>query len=358
MRVLQVIAGAEHGGAETFFGDFVLAMHNYSNPPIAMTQKAVLRAYEGRLSRLQKAGVSVTTLPFGSWLDWRTRHELKKEIIDYKPHIVQTWMNRATKFIPPRNAGTQPYVHIGWLGGYYDMKYYQSCDHIVVLTEDMRQHVLNSGWPEERLHIVPPFAPDVKAKPINRAEFDTPNDVPLILTLGRLHIKKAQDILIRAMVDLPDAYLWIAGEGELRQKLTKLCDDLGVAKRVRFLGWRGDREALLKTADVCVFPSRYEPFGVVTLEAWAQQCPLIAAASRGPKSVITDGKDGIVAPIDDVGTLTAAIKRLLDDPELRQKLIANGRKTYDQKYSEQAVIRQYIDLYQQIALMGSYNVAA
>jgi glycosyltransferase involved in cell wall biosynthesis len=355
MRILQVIAGAEHGGAETFFGDFMLAMHNCKNRAQNMVQKAVLRPYENRLDRLEKAGIPLATLPFGSWFDWRTRYGLRQEILDFKPHIVQTWMNRATKFVPPRSAvGRQPYVHVGWLGGYYDMKYYQSCDHIVVLTTDMQAHVLRSGWPKDRLHIVPPFAPDKNAAPINRAEFDTPKDAPLIVTLGRLHVKKAQDILIRAMADVPNAYLWIAGEGELRKPLMALCEDLGVADRVRFLGWRHDREALLRAADLCVFPSRYEPFGVVTLEAWAQKCPLIAAASQGPKSVITHEHDGLVVPVDDVAALVDSIRTILNDPGLREKLIDNGRRTYDTKYSEKSVIDQYLSLYQNLALMGTY----
>ncbi|NBV42734.1 glycosyltransferase [bacterium] len=302
MRILQVIAGAEHGGAETFFGDFMLAMHNCKNRPQNMVQKAVLRPYESRLGRLEKAGIPLATLPFGSWFDWRTRYGLRQEILDFKPHIVQTWMNRATKFVPPRSAvGMQPYVHVGWLGGYYDMKYYQSCDHIVVLTTDMQSHVLRSGWPKDRLHIVPPFAPDKNASPINRAEFDTPKDAPLIVTLGRLHVKKAQDILIRAMA-----------------------------------------------------PSRYEPFGVVTLEAWAQKCPLIAAASQGPKSVITHEHDGLVVPVDDVAALVDSIRTVLNDAGLRKKLIDNGRRTYDTKYSEKSVVDQYLSLYQDLALMGTY----
>jgi glycosyltransferase involved in cell wall biosynthesis len=358
MRVLQVIAGAEHGGAETFFGDFALAMHARAGELPAIQQKAVLRPYAERLQRLVEAGISINALSFGSWLDFRTKHELQQIIQDFRPQIVQTWMNRATKFMPPRSATKQPYVHIGWLGGYYDLKYYQACDHVVVLTQDMYEHALRSNWPKERLHIVPPFAPDRPAAAINRAEFDTPDDAPLLLTLGRLHVKKAHDILIRAMADVPNAYLWIAGEGELRKQLTKLVEQLGLAERVKFLGWRQDREALLQTADLCVFPSRYEPFGVVTLEAWAQGCPLIVAASQGPKSVVTNGHDGLVVPVDDVAALVDAIRNVLSDTQLARRLVVNGRNTYDRQYSQEAVVKTYVELYQRLASMGSFSQAA
>lgn len=353
MRILQVIAGAEHGGAETFFGDFMLSMRRAEQAGSGAVQKAVLRPYEARLERLEKAGIPVTTFPFGGWFDWRTRHGLAEQIKNFKPHIVQTWMNRATKFMPPRTA-QQPYIHVGWLGGYYDMKYYQACDHIVVLTEDMRRHVLQSGWPAERVHIVPPFAPDKTAEPIDRARLDTPKNAPLILALARLHPVKGLDILIRAMRDVPNAYLWIAGEGELRKTLMELTVEMGVDDRVRFLGWRHDREALLRTADLCAFPSRYDSFGVVTLEAWAQGCPLVAAAAQGPKSVITTGHDGIVVPIDDIGALSGAMRMVLAEKPLREKLIQNGRRTYDTLYSEKSVTERYLALYREIALRGSY----
>jgi len=68
--------------------------------------------------------------------------------------------------------------------------------------------------------------------------------------------------------------------------------DLGLESRVRFSGWRDDRAALLAAADICVFPSRYEPFGTVTVDAWAAKRPLIAAAAQGPKAYVTDGTDG------------------------------------------------------------------
>lgn len=359
MRVLQVIAGAQHGGAETFFGDFMLAMHRLEHPGKTITQKAILRPYEGRLERLTRAGVPLSTLSFGSWFDWRTRYSLRQEIAGFKPHIVQSWMNRATKFIPPRAANaTQPYVHVGWMGGNYDMKYYQACDHIIVLTEDMRQHVLRSGWPAHRVHIVPPFAPDKSAAPIDRAQFDTPKDAPLLLNLGRLHVSKAQDILLRAMVDIPNAYLWIAGEGDLRKQLTALAKSLNIDDRVRFLGWRNDREALLRTADLCVFPSRHESFGVVSIEAWAQKCPLVTAAAPGPKSVVTNGRNGLVVPVDNVPALVDAIRTALTDKGLRQRMVEDGRRTYDAFYSEQAVTKRYLDLYQELALMGTFAKAA
>ncbi len=357
MRVLQVIAGAEHGGAELFFGELILAIKNYQKAPISITQKAVMRPYLSRLEQLERGGVDVTALQFGSWLDWRSRYVMREEVKNFRPHIVQTWMNRATKFTPPPTV-RQPYVHIGWLGGYHDMKYYQTCDHIVALTGDMKRHALDAGWTSDRVHVIPPFAMLKPNAAVTRAQFDTPDDAKVILSTARLHVRKAQDILLKSMVDVPNAYLWVAGEGDLRKPLTALAEELKIADRVRFLGWRTDHQALLRAADLFVLPSRYEPFGIVILEAWSQGCPVIAASSQGPKSIITHDHDGLLVPVDNVGELADALRNVLSDEALRKKLVQNAHRTYQSTYSQESVVRRYFDLYENVAMMGSYAKAA
>ena len=83
-----------------------------------------------------------------------------------------------------------------------------------------------------------------------------------------------------------------------------------------------------RAADICVLPSRWEPFGTVMLEAWAAGTPLVAAASQGPAALIEDGGNGLLVPIDDAPALAAAIGRLIADPALEARLIERGRADY------------------------------
>lgn len=335
---MQVMAGGEHGGAETFFVDLVSALQRTD-----LTQRAVIRRNAERADLLRTAGVVLAELRFGGPMDLWTKPALRREIERFRPDIVQTWMVRATAACP---AGA--FVHVGWLGGYYKPPVFAACDHVVGVTPDIAAHMRAAGWPEERAHYLPTFAVAEPAAPLPRADYQTPDDAPLLLALGRLHVKKGFDVLLKALADVPTAYLWIAGEGELRGELTALAERLGLSPRVRFLGWRYDREALLATADLCVFPSRYEPFGTVTIEAWASQTPLVAAASAGPAGVIRDGEDALLVPIDDVAALAAAINRVLDDPALAQRLIEAGSRRYEAEFTEAACVRQYLDFYEHI----------
>jgi glycosyltransferase involved in cell wall biosynthesis len=215
------------------------------------------------------------------------------------------------------------------------------------MSAEMRDHIVRSGWPPQRAHILRAYAPDGRGRRLPR-----PEGVPLLLALGRLHPAKAFDVLLDAMAGVPGAHLWIAGEGELRGALEAQIGRLGLNDRVRLLGWRDDRLDLLATADLCVFPSRYEPFGIVSIEAWAARLPLVATRSAGPGALIEDGADGLLVPIDDAPALAAAIRRALADNDLRRRLAENGRRRYEAEFTEPAVVASYKALFERIAGHG------
>ncbi|TVR79661.1 MAG: glycosyltransferase [Rhodospirillales bacterium] len=335
---MQVIAGAEQGGAEAFFERLVPALSR-----AGVDQYAAIRTHPARAGKLGAAGVPVAQFRFGSPLDVSTRLGLRRLARRFRPDVVMTWMNRASRLCP-----RGPYVRLGRLGGYYDLKYYRGCDHLAILTEDLKKHVVDNGFPADRVHCVPNFADETPATPMARTAFETPETGRLILAAGRLHRNKGFDTLIRAMSRLPGTYLWLAGEGPERTALTELATQLDVAGRVRFLGWREDVPALLGAADVFVCSSRHEPFGSILVEAWARAVPLIAAASQGPRAIMTDGVDGVLVPIDDADALAEAIGRVLDDPALAKRLAAAGHAAYVARFSEAAVVRAYLDLFERL----------
>jgi glycosyltransferase involved in cell wall biosynthesis len=193
---------------------------------------------------------------------------------------------------------------------------------------------------------IPNFAtaPDA-VEPVDRASLDTPADAPLLLGMGRLHEAKAHDVSLAALAQLPEAYLWIAGSGPEEAKLKALAEALGVAARVRFLGWRSDPSALYRAADVCLFPSRYEPLGNVVIQAWAHGLPVVAAESQGPKALVRPEEDALLTPIDDAGALAEAARRLIEAPQLRASLAASGLARVEAEFSKDAVVGQWTDLF-------------
>ncbi len=345
MRVLQAMAGGEVGGAEAFFVRLAGALAR-----AGVDQRIVIRRHSARAIALRGAGLEPVELEFGGRLDRATTRRLAAEIEDFAPDIVLSWMNRASRFCSRarRGRGAVP-VQIGRLGGYYKLEYYQGCDHLIGNTPDIVDYLKRHGWPAERAHFVPNFVDATPARPVSRADFATPPDAPVVLALGRLHRNKAFDVALGALADLPDAVLWLAGEGPERAALGALADRLGVAARVRFLGWRDDVAALLAAADVVVCPSRVEPLGNVVIEAWAHGCPVVAAASAGPAWLVEDGASGLLTEIEDGNALAAAVRRVLGDRELAGRLAEAGREAYESRFSEPVVVERYIELFDKVA---------
>lgn len=340
MRVIQAMAGANQGGAETFFTDMTIALHQ-----AGLDQKIVLREGAPVAERLRQAGLDVVSLPLRGWWDWSSRRALRRMMREYQPDIVQTWMRRATELWPRRRAG-ESYVHVGWFGGYYNVPKFSACDHLVGVTRDIVTHMQAHGRPAHQTHYLPTLASDAPEPPVRRADFDTPQDAPLALALGRLHWKKGFDTLLDALAMTPGLYLWIAGEGPLGDELRAQTRRLGLENRVRFLGWRTDRGALLSAADLCIMPSRYEPFGTVMIEAWAYRCPLIAAAAAGPRSLIRDGENGLMVPIDDARALANAMRAVVEDRDLAARLKDAARAEYERDFTVEAATRRYLAFYE------------
>jgi len=340
MKLLQAMAGAEFGGAEAFFTRLAIALTR-----AGVEQHAVIRRNAARSELLLRGGVQPVQLPFGGRLDFYTPFALKREIKSFAPDVVLTWMNRATSHCP-----TGDFVHVGRLGGYYDLKYYRNCQHLIANTEDISDYAVRSGWPQDRIHYLPDFVNSERMEPASRSQLFTPKNAPLVLAMGRLHKNKAFDVLLEAMTKVPDAYLWLAGEGPLRQELEAQAERLAVKPRVRFLGWRADTAALLAACDVFVCPSRHEPLGNVVIEGWAQGVPVVATDSLGPGTLIDNMNNGVLVPVDDAVQLGRALRGVLEeDGELRGRLGEAGHAAYLERFTEEIVVARYLEFLNQVA---------
>lgn len=337
-RVFHAMAGAEFGGAEAFFCRLLPALAR-----AGQEQEAAIRSHKERLEILENARITTHTLAFGGWLDFRTGRQLKRCIKSFAPDILFAWMNRAARFCP-----TGDHTTVGRLGGYYDLKYYRTCDHLIGNTQDICDYIIREGWPAENCHYLPNFVDGRQGRPIDRSIFDTPNDAPLILAMGRLHENKAFDVLVDAVASVPGCYLWIAGDGPLRQSLVEQTKQLGVDSRIRFLGWRQDTKNLLATCDMFLCPSRHEPLGNVVIEAWAQRKPVIAAAAQGPTSLISHSKDGLLFPIDDAKAASGAIQQVIASEDLCTTLADNGHNAYQERFTETRVVALYQDFFEMV----------
>lgn len=343
LRILQIMAGAAHGGAEAAYIDMCLALKAAGQDVVAVT-----RPHKIREDVLRQAGITVHLLPFGGAVDIYTRFKIRRIIKAFKPDIVQTWMSRAAQKTPrwTKRMDVPYYPVLARLGGYYKLAHFKETDFFVGNTPDIKRFLIEEGVAPDRAAHINNFAEiEIADAPASRVAENTPEDAKLIVALGRLHKAKAFDVLMRAVTNHPGVHVWIGGEGKLREALEALRAELGLEDRVHFLGWREDRAALLQAADICVVPSRFEPFGNVFVQAWSQKTPLITTASEGPRQYVRDGEDALVVPVDDVDALSAAIGRALGDPALCAKMVENGYKRFLREFTKEQSVGQYMALY-------------
>ncbi|MTI10422.1 glycosyltransferase [Curvivirga aplysinae] len=337
-RLLQIMAGAKVGGAEKFFERLAIAFHN-----AGIEQHIAIRQNAERENLLREAGLHLSNHRLGGIFDFKSHRNIQQIATQFKPDISLAWMSRGARFMPKGDFTT-----VARLGGYYDLKYFKKCEHLIGNTQDICKYLREKGWPEDKVWYLPNFVDDTIMPPQSREELNTPEDAPLMLGLGRLHENKAFDLGLEVIAKLPNTYYWIAGTGPKELELKQQAEKLGITDRVRFLGWRTDIAALFAAADIFLCTSRHEPLGNMMIEAWAHGTPVIAAAAQGPTEHISHGHNGLLSPIDDADKMAQNVQQLLDNKDLSIEIASNGNQSYKEAYTEGQVVTKYQEFFDKI----------
>lgn len=168
---------------------------------------------------------------------------------------------------------------------------------------------------------------------------------PIVLTVARLDEQKGHRYLLEAAAQVPEAQFVLAGDGPLRSVLEAQAQSLGLQERLTFLGYREDIPALLAACDVFVLPSLYEGLPLSILEAMAASKPVIATRIGGTDEAVIDGETGLLVPPADPTALVAAIRSVLNDHVLAQRLAAAGRVRVEREFSTVAMVQQATAVY-------------
>ena len=169
------------------------------------------------------------------------------------------------------------------------------------------------------------------------ARYNIPSAGPILLNAGRLSQQKAQNLIIRALPHLPEAQLLLAGGGKLEQAYRDLARSLGVEQRVHYFGYLARQEVgdLMGAADVFVFPSEWETFGLAVVEAAMLGVPVVCADLPVLREVLSVEGTTAARFVDcaDPGQLASAIQSELGhlEPAKARDLAAGLRRKYSQE---------------------------
>jgi glycosyltransferase involved in cell wall biosynthesis len=145
------------------------------------------------------------------------------------------------------------------------------------------------------------------------------------------------------------ALFLIAGDGELRADLERYARELGLADRVRFLGWRRDLATLYAATDVFLLTSRNEGTPVALIESLAAGVPGVSTDVGGVRDVIVGDHVGLLAPSGDADALASHVSALLAEPDRARQMGARGRETIVARYHIDRLVDDIAALYRELA---------
>ena len=235
------------------------------------------------------------------------------------------------------------------LNAYWEKQAFQRSDVIVAVSEKIAQELIAMGVPPHKVRVIvngvdaEAFAPG----PINRSALNLPEAAPLALFAGDIQTaRKNLDTILSALTQIPDLHLAIAGRTQGSPYPT-MANQLGIAERTHFLGYRRDIPALMKAADFFVFPSRYEACTLVLLEAMASGLPVITAVTAGGAELVTSESGIVLSDPNDVQGLAQGMARLAMDDERRQ-LMGQAARAVAEQHRWKSMAGKYLTLFEEM----------
>lgn len=183
--------------------------------------------------------------------------------------------------------------------------------------------------------------------------------VPVVGVFSRLAPWKGQHVLLEAMTHLPGVHAMLVGgalfdEHEYAAALRSQAEEIGVAERIHFLGFREDVPRLMRLSDVVAHTSTApEPFGRMIVEGMLARRPVVASRAGGALEIVRDGENGALVPPGEPRALAAALRDLLTDPVGRENLADAGYRTALDRFSLRAMLDPIEHLMQEVATRRS-----
>jgi glycosyltransferase involved in cell wall biosynthesis len=235
---------------------------------------------------------------------------------------------------------------------FVDRAFARPARRLIAISDAVRRFLEQAGHAPEKLVTVRyglDLAPGTPAQLTPEAA-GIPEDVPLLLAVGRLIAQKDHPTLLRGFARVrerhPDARLAILGSGPLEEATRSLVHELGLDDAVALPG-RQEPGDWLARADLFVHTSRWEGFGIVLLEAMLASLPIVATRVSAVPEVVLDGETGLLVGEGDVEALAVALDELLADPERARRLGAAGLERARTEFSVARMTERTIGVYRQ-----------
>jgi glycosyltransferase involved in cell wall biosynthesis len=385
--VARVITRLNIGGPSIQAARLTAALEPYGYSTVLFHGR--LGAGEGDMSYLLAPGTDarfIHTLcrPLSPLNDARTLIRLYRELRRLRPRIVHTHMAKAgmlgrvaaAAYNLTRRRGQRAYVihtyHGHVLDGYFSAAATRVfialeralaglSDRLIAISPAIKSELLHQyGIGVDRQYRIVPLGFDLSpfaavndaTRVAARQALGIPHDVPVVSSVGRLTAIKQPRLfldVVRQVADRhPSLIAMFAGDGELRSDVEAYAAQLGIADRVKLLGWRRDLATIYAATDVFLLTSRNEGTPVALIEAMASGTPGVSTDVGGVTDVIGGDDIGRTAPFGDASGLAAATGELLANPALRRAMGARARGRVLERYDIHRLVADIAALYREL----------
>jgi len=354
LKVLYLLHDSRRSGVPAVMTSLIRSLDR------SRVQPSVLFAYDGVYADdLQHDGIPVSVVGRRYPFVWRLNRFLLNLYLLRQLTAVDivhvSSVKLALSVVVAKLCGARVVFHLhekmgrcGWLL----KKAFRMADSVLFCAENCAAHYAAQPARQRRTILNAIRLPDVPAS--------EPKPAPLkIVMLGSINRNKGQDLLLQAFsrLDRQDVTLHLYGTVGLSAHgfvagLKRFVAEQGVADRVFFPGPTSDAPRVFREAAILVHSSLNECLSISVLEAMSFGVPVIANRIAGMDEIITDGQNGYLVPPGDVAQLAARIDQLLDDPELRQRIGAAGRRNVEQRFDMLQRANDFADFYETLKING------
>lgn len=297
--------------------------------------------------------------------DWLRKHRSELDLVLANGAIT----------LAPGDVNLVPFVHSAWLRsplhisrvrrdfyGFYHWLYtvlnarwekqaFLKAKVVVAVSQRVKQELVDIGVPKEAIRVIlcgvdlQEFSPGSA----DRQKWSLPEQVPLALFVGDIRLnRKNLDTVLHALVQVPELHLAVVGTIE-GSPYPQLAAQLELSARVHFLGNpQNVVPELMRTADLFVFPSRYEPYGLVVIEAMASGLPVITATTTGAAEIVTPECGVVLSDTEDKEALARALSTIACDRDRRLQM-GKAARAIAQQHSWASMAQTYVDLFEEMA---------
>lgn len=360
IRVLFLSTELGYGGAEKNLTRIATGLDRSRFVPVVCSIAPLPVERRDLVKSLESAGVAIHSLEARGTLHvFAALSRLRKLLDELRPDLMQTFLFHANVL----GAWAARSRDLRLVAGYrvadprrwrttLERRALERAERAVCVSESVRQfYVDKRNFPPEKLVVIP-NAVDVP----DTANLNRPVDYPSApagrmraISVGRLHPQKGLDQGMRwvaTALDMGANLDWtIVGDGPERRRLEGIANELGIADRIHFVGWRSDVASWLAASDLFLLPSRWEGMPNALLEAFAVGLPAVASGVEGVAETLgADAASQMVAG-DNPFAASAKIAALVAQPALRRRLGEANRQRMSERFSPSAVVERYARLY-------------